>query len=210
MEFGSDGMLWVTSGDVGARSLNWAQLRNNLFGKIIRVTDSGGIPLDNPYQGEGTARCKETGETEEGLICQEIFAYGLRNPFRFSIDPNFTDKVRFLVSDVGQKTWEEINVGGTDYAGANYGWPSIEGPCEYNSVEICSIGDGESGLTDPLYWYQHNEEEDAAVLATVVPPPGLGWPAPYSDPNSFFFVDYIFGKVYHVTEASGTTINVAA
>lgn len=104
MEFGVDGMLYVTTGDAGARAQQWAQKRNNLHGNIIRLTEDGAIPVDNPFTGEGTVRCNETGETEEGLICQEIFAYGLRNPFRFTMDLRAPD-VRFLVSDVGQKTW---------------------------------------------------------------------------------------------------------
>jgi len=205
MEFGVDGMLYVTTGDSGQRDIGWAQKRSNLHGNIIRITDSGGIPEDNPFTGEETARCNETGETDDDLICQEVFAYGLRNPFRFAMDPHMTDKVRFLVSDVGQKTWEEISVGGTDYAGANYGWPLIEGPCDLNSVDKgCSIGDPTSELTDPLYWYQHNVEEQGCAVGIAIPPPTSDWPSPYNDPSSFFFADFVFGELYHVTEEPGT------
>ena len=200
MEFGVDGMLYVTTGDAGQRSEQWAQKRYNLQGSIIRITDSGDIPDDNPFTGDGTARCNETGKTEDNLICQEIFAYGLRNPFRFTMDPHSTDKVRFLVSDVGEKTWEEISVGGTDYAGVNYGWPILEGPCDFDSVDSCSIGEQESPYTDPLFWYEHNEEEEACAVGVAVPPSGSGWPSPYSDTSSFFFIDFIFGKIIHVTE----------
>jgi len=157
-------------------------------------------------QGEGTARCNETGETQEGLICQEIFAYGLRNPFRFTMDPHSTEKVRFLVSDVGGKTWEEISVGGTDYAGANYGWPIHEGPCLYNSFEDCSVGD-ETEFADPLYWYAHDSEEEGCAVGVAVPPPGSNWPVPYNDPTSFFFVDFVYGQINHVTEATELACN---
>ena len=200
MEFGIDGMLYVTTGDAGERAEQWSQKRHNLHGSIIRITDSGDIPDDNPFTGDGTARCNETGETEEDLICQEIFAYGLRNPFRFTMDPQSTDRVRFLVSDVGSRRWEEISVGGTDYAGANYGWPLLEGPCDYDTVDSCSIGEGGSPYTDPLFWYGHNEEEEGCAVGVAVIPSGSGWPSPYNDPSSFFSIDFVFGKVIHVTE----------
>jgi len=210
MEFGVDGMLYVTTGDAGQRALGWAAMRNNLHGSIIRITDSGEIPADNPYIGEGTGRCNETGETtDKDLICQEIFAYGLRNPFRFTMDAHSTDKVRFMVNDVGQKTWEEISVGGTDYAGANYGWPYQEGPCDLNSVKSCSIGEN-TGLTDPFYWYQHDEEEEGCAVGIAVPPVGSDWPSPYNDPSSFFFVDFVWGNFYHVTEDEGSGCNSCA
>ena len=207
MEFGVDGMLYVTTGDAGQRASQWSQQLYNLHGSIIRITDSGGIPEDNPFTGEGTARCNATGATTEGLICQEIFAHGLRNPFRFAMDPHSTDKVRFLVSDVGAKTWEEISVGGADYAGANYGWPIAEGPCDYDSVDSCIIDDSINSFTDPHYWYVHNEEEEGCAVGVAMPPPDLDWPWPYNDPTSFFFVDFIFGKIYHVTEAPETACN---
>jgi len=111
MEFGVDGMLYVTTGDAGARQkeYQWALDRSNLHGNIIRITDSGDIPADNPYQGEGTARCNERGKIDDGMICQEIYAYGLRNPFRFVMDLHSPDKVRYLISDVGGKTWYVYN-----------------------------------------------------------------------------------------------------
>ena len=200
MEFGVDGMLYVTTGDAGNRGDAWAQDRSNLHGNIIRITDSGEIPPDNPFLGEGTARCHETGKTDAGLICQEIYAYGLRNPFRFAMDPNSINKVRYLISDVGAKTWEEISEGGEDYKGANYGWPILEGPCDFNSLTSCSIGETGSEFTDPLYWYQHDSEEEGCAVGVAIPPPGLTWPAPYNDPASFFYVDFVFGEMYHVTE----------
>jgi len=207
MEFGNDGMLYIVTGDSGARSLQYAQLRHNLFGSILRITDSGEIPDDNPFTGEGTARCNETGQTEEGTICQEIFAYGLRNPFRFAIDPYVTDKTRLLINDVGEALWEEVNIGGTDYAGKNYGWPTLEGPCSYNSVDRCAIADSSSQYQDPYFWYQHNDAEEGCAVGIAVPPPGLNWPAPYSNPNSFFFVDFVWGNFYHITEDADAYCN---
>ena len=203
MRFGVDGMLYITSGDAGERVERWSQDRSNLFGNILRLTDSGEVPQDNPFTGEGTARCHEAGKTDSDKICQEIYAFGLRNPFRFTMDPHSTDKVRFLISDVGGKTWEEISVGGEDYVGANYGFPILEGPCNFNSVTDCSIDASDSDFTDPLYWYQHDEQKSGCAVGVAIPPPGLNWPAPYNDPSSFFFVDFVWGDFYHITEDPG-------
>lgn len=155
-------------------------------------------------QGEGTARCNENGQTgDENVICQEIFAYGLRNPFRFTMDPYSTDKVRYLISDVGGAVWEEVNIGGTEYSGVNYGWPFQEGPCAYDSVSSCSaVADDNTGLHDPMYWYQHDEEESGCALGIAIPPPGLNWPEKYTDPSSFFFVDFVWGDFYFITPDS--------
>ena len=82
------------------------------------------IPPDNPSWGVPGAR-------------PEIWAIGLRNPFSIAVDP-VSGEVR--VNDVGERTWEEVNPG---IAGANYGWPTCEGPCDPTDPT----------LTDPLYIY---------------------------------------------------------
>ncbi len=84
---------------------------------------TGAIPAGNPYQGAGTARCNVTGSTTVGTICQETFSWGLRNPFRMAFDPNAAGTL-FHINDVGQGTWEEIDLG---TAGADYGWNVCEG-----------------------------------------------------------------------------------
>ncbi|MBA2490711.1 MAG: PQQ-dependent sugar dehydrogenase [Gammaproteobacteria bacterium] len=95
------------------------------MGKILRITRDGGIPPNNPFMGANSARCALTGRTTAGKHCQETFATGLRNPFRMAFDPNAAS-TRFFINDVGQITWEEINLG---QAGADYGWNLREGPC---------------------------------------------------------------------------------
>lgn len=110
---------------------------------MIRLTEDGDIPSTNPYMFESGetnyVRCSETGLPLEGsperAKCQEIFAIGLRNPFRFSIDPNTEDNVRLYFNDVGQATWEEIS---SDDVGANYGWPVREGPCTNTETKDCA------------------------------------------------------------------------
>lgn len=118
MHFGSDGNLYLSVGD-GAVSTN-AQLTTVLLGKILRINVSGAtsanpyvIPGDNPYG-------------------NEIYARGLRNPFRWSFDSETND---MWVGDVGQSSWEEITIVPSDSTlGANYGWHCNEGRVPYLST----------------------------------------------------------------------------
>lgn len=127
--------------------------------------------------------------------CIHRFAKGLRNPFRLAMDPNTKDKVKFHIGDVGASVWEEISVGGTDYAKANYGWPPLEGPCERNSNTACQVP---TEFVDPIYYYQHTKsEEGGCVTGSAFVPESL-WPSQYK----FLFVDFIFGRVYNLIEDS--------
>lgn len=128
--FGPDGLLYVTVGD-NAISAN-AQDLTNLFGKALRIDPTGfandgeyGVPPSNPFVGAGPG-------TRE-----EIYALGLRNPYRASFAPD----ERLVVPDVGASTWEEVNTG--SLAGANLGWPICEGACT----------PPQPGLTDPVFQY---------------------------------------------------------
>ena len=109
LQFGPDGDLYISVGDGGGSydTHGNAQLTNSLLGKILRISPTGAIPIDNPFGGN------------------LVWAYGLRNPWRFSFD-SVTGAM--VIGDVGQDSYEEI-----DYAlrgqnaGANYGWPCYEG-----------------------------------------------------------------------------------
>ena len=95
------------AGDSGCAGQNDASRDPHvLLGKVLRITRDGGIPATNPYTGTDSARCNLTGRTDVGKKCQETFASGLRNPFRFAFDPNASG-TRFFINDVG-----EIQVGG--------------------------------------------------------------------------------------------------
>lgn len=143
LQFGPDGMLHVASGD-GADARGQGQDPGTPFGTILRLdvdgTSSGGspaygIPADNPFATGGGA--------------PEVWAYGLRNPWRFHID----EVERLLyVADVGQERWEEINVVSLDEPGANFGWPDTEGArCFLRSS--CVLDD----YTMPVVEYGHDE-----------------------------------------------------
>jgi hypothetical protein len=113
MAFGPDGLLYITIGD-GATSAN-AQDLGNLLGKVLRIDPRGGqpyaIPPSNPFASRPPG------------ARPEIFSLGLRNPFRASFAPDG----RLVVGDVGESTWEEVDVGVA--AGTNSGWPTCEGVC---------------------------------------------------------------------------------
>ena len=126
---------------------------------------------------------------------QYRFAHGMRNPFRLAMDPNTIDEVKFHIGDVGASHWEEISVGGTGYAKANYGWPSREGPCKRGDTSDCAAL---SEYLDPFYYYQHlKTDEGGAVTGSVFVPDGL-WPSEYK----FLFIDFVFGRIYNLLEDS--------
>lgn len=141
--FGPDGFLYIALGDGGAwgDQHNYAQNRSSLLGKILRIdidkTEKGnyGIPTDNPYV-----------NNKEGFR-EEIYAYGLRNPWRFSFD---TKTGQLWVGDVGQNEFEEIDI---ITKGGNYGWRLKEANRCYNPRKDCDNGN----LTDPIHQYPRSE-----------------------------------------------------
>jgi glucose/arabinose dehydrogenase/PKD repeat protein len=192
LHFGKDGYLYVSVGDggLGGRDLSV------LLGKILRVTSDGGIPADNPFLGADSARCNVTGHTDPGKVCQETYAWGLRNPFRIAFDPNAAG-TRFYINDVGQSTWEEVDLG---QAGVDYGWNVREGFCATGSTTDC--GPPPAGMTNPVYAYPHANGCDAITAGAFVPT-GV-WPAAYN--GSYLFSDYLCGKIWQlVPSGSGFT-----
>ena len=137
MAFGNDGKLYVTHGDAGVQDN--AQDTSTVLGSIMRLNDDGGTPHDNPFttaNGYNAYDCRKSGgkvpvNSTSDAVCSEIFANGLRNPFRIAVDSNEKEKVRFSIQDVGARVWEELSYGGTDYAGVDYGWKPYEGAYYY-------------------------------------------------------------------------------
>jgi glucose/arabinose dehydrogenase/PKD repeat protein len=194
LHFGKDGFLYVSVGDGGCDYLgnsgcaganDAARDRNTLLGKILRITRDGGIPAGNPFTGAGTVRCNG-GNGAAGTICQETFAWGLRNPFRFAFDPNAAGTV-FHINDVGQNAWEEIDVGAS---GADYGWNIREGFCATGSTTNC----GANPYTNPIFAYGRSDG-CASITGGAFVPSAL-WPAPYS--GAYLFSDYVCGKIFRL------------
>ncbi len=141
--FGPDGMLYIAPGDGGCCGdpQNNAQNLSTVLGKVLRIdarTTPYGIPPDNPFVGQ------------PGVV-PEIWAYGLRNPWRFSFD---APAGLLYIGDVGQDLREEINVSLTTAAGRNYGWRLMEGTACYNPTSNCNPG---GQLTLPAHQYLHTE-----------------------------------------------------
>jgi len=148
--FGPDGFLYIGFGDGGGGGDNHPPIGNGqklttLLGKILRINVDGpspyGIPADNPFA--GNPRCGPTGGSQN---CPEIFAYGFRNPWRFSFDHTAGD---LWVGDVGQDAWEEVDV---VTLGGNYGWRCREGAHDYLPTQ-CG---GATNLIDPIAEYDHS------------------------------------------------------
>ena len=204
LHFGKDGFLYISVGDGGADyagnsggagANDAARDRHVLLGKILRITRDGGVPPDNPFTGANTGRCNTTGITTAGNWCQEIFATGLRNPFRIAFDPN-APNTRFFINDVGQNVWEEIDEG---IAGADYGWNVREGHCANNSTTNC--GAPPAGMTNPIFDYQHTGNCSAggvfgnSITGGAFVPAGV-WGAAYD--NSYVFGEYVCGKIFRI------------
>jgi hypothetical protein len=135
VSFGPDGMLYIGLGDGGPQQdpANNSQNLGVMLGKLLRVDVDGGepyvIPPDNPFG-------------------DEIWARGLRNPWRYSWDNG-----SLYVADVGQSTWEEISVVGDGEAGVNYGWRIMEGTNCFPPGTMCD----RTGLRVPVLEYSHDE-----------------------------------------------------
>ena len=164
-----------------------------LLGKVLRVTAAGGIPPTNPFLGAGTARCNTTGRTDPGKRCQETYAWGLRNPFRMAFDPNSTG-TRFFVNDVGEITWEEIDLG---QAGVDYGWNVREGFCVVGSTSNC--GAPPAGMTNPIHAYNHDTGCTSITGGAFVP--NGAWSPAYD--GSYLFGDVACGRMFKLDPAGG-------
>ena len=174
IDFGPvDHALYVATGDGGSDHTK-SQNLGSLSGKVLRLEADGSIPTDNPYFGSPTAR-------------GEIWAAGLRNPWRC----RFRDDGRLLCADVGQDTWEELDV---IFEANNYGWPTVEGP--FTLAQYPSF-------TPPILWYGHNGA-DAAIMGGDFGAK-TDFPGDYAD--SYFFGDYALGVIRRVIlDATGTAV----
>jgi uncharacterized repeat protein (TIGR03806 family) len=146
--FGPDGYLYVGTGDGGGGGdlSGNAQNRNVLFGKMLRIDVSPAtgyaIPSTNPFA--TNAKCTNGSGS---AACPEIFAYGLRNPWRWSFDRS---NGNLWVADVGQDAREEVDV---VKLGGNYGWRVREGSTCYNASSCATTGANGEVLVDPLVEY---------------------------------------------------------
>ena len=173
LDFGKDGKLYIATGDNARGAV--AQQPTNLLGKMLRINKSGTIPTDNPFYATASANNRA------------IWALGLRNPFKFAVQPA-TGTI--FVNDVGENTWEEIN---QLEKGANYGWPVHEGVSN------------DPPYVDPIFAYGH--DGDPATTGCAITggafynPTTLLFPPGYE--GDYFFADFCGGWIRSLDPATG-------
>jgi glucose/arabinose dehydrogenase len=200
-----DGYLYIGMGDGGSSGdpENRAQDPQSLLGKMLRIDVETGnpltytVPASNPF-------------TQDPGYRDEIWALGLRNPWRFSFDRATRD---LYIGDVGQNAWEELDLEAAGSpGGVNYGWRCREGTHTYNTQPPCDDPSFLDTLTDPIIEY--GREEGKAVTGGFVYR-GSDYP---SLVGRYFYADYVAGKIWSLdTEAGGppeleldTSLNISS
>ncbi|MEJ8835302.1 PQQ-dependent sugar dehydrogenase [Ramlibacter sp. AN1133] len=156
VRFGPDGFLYLGTGDGGGGGdpLGNGQNLDSLLGKLLRIDVNGAsaaapysIPATNPFRGQANRR-------------PEIWAYGLRNPWRYAFDP---PAGRLYIADVGQSRIEEVDVSAADSAGLDYGWNVTEGRSCF-PADPCD----RTGVTLPVLEYGHDANGGCSIIGGFV------------------------------------------
>lgn len=200
LSFGPDGFLYAGFGDGGNGGDPWGAIGNGqnlqtLLGKMIRIDVAGAtgtvgyqIPTDNPYA--ANPLCNAGGGAQN---CPEVFAYGLRNPWRWNFDRETGD---LWVGDVGQDAWEEVD---RVVRGGNYGWRCREGAHVYNAE--CGPA---TNLIDPIAEYGHDVGQSITggfvYRGTAIP----------SLVGRFVFGDFVSGRLWSVAQDAVPTLRVSS
>lgn len=183
LAFGPDGYLYIATGDGGGAgdTANNAQTLTSLLGKLLRIDIDSPIytiPQSNPFVGVASSRA-------------EVWAYGLRNPWRFSFDRATGD---LWIADVGQNQWEEVNLQpATSRGGDNYGWRRLEGRHCFNPSSNCGTA------TMPVVEYSH---ADGSCSVTG----GYRYRGTYPRMRGiYFYGDYCTGMIWGATQQQDGT-----
>lgn len=187
LTFGPDGYLYIASGDGGSGGDPQGNAQNltNLLGKILRIdvnnTENAlpyAIPSDNPFLSNPSAR-------------QEIYAYGLRNPWRFSFDIQTNV---LWAADVGQNAIEEIDV---IESGGNYGWNTLEGTQCFNS-STCDI----NGFIAPVFEYDQSANDRSITGGYVYRGQAIA-----SLQGLYIYADFISGRIWALSTNLGSDLS---
>ncbi|HYH08551.1 MAG TPA: PQQ-dependent sugar dehydrogenase [Thermoanaerobaculia bacterium] len=171
IHFGKDGKLYVAVGENAVPSNS--QTLNNRLGKMLRLNKDGTIPTDNPFYNTASGNNRA------------IWTLGLRNPFTFNVHPL---SGRLFINDVGQSAWEEINDG---IAGANYGWPTTEGPTTNPQ------------FTGPIHHYANSNAVECAIAGGAFYAPEVRqYPQAYVE--SYFFADLCGGWIRRLDQQNAS------
>lgn len=187
IKFGPDGYLYIGMGDGGSGGDpdNYSQNRQSLLGKMLRIDVSGGgaysVPASNPFVGDNDPN---------NLVLDEIWALGVRNPWRFSFDRLTGD---MWMGDVGQNVQEEVNFQRASSAGGeNYGWRCYEGAQAFNT-NGCQ---GAPNYVFPVFTYNHSTPNGCSITGGFVYR-GLLNSQLY---GRYLVTDYCSGRIWSVFE----------
>ncbi len=203
LAFGPDGMLYIAVGDGGGSGNpgNTAQDTDSLLGKMLRIDVHGddfasdpardyAIPDDNPFAGALAGR-------------DEIWAFGLRNPWRDSFDRLTGD---LYIADVGQNKWEEINYqSAASGGGENYGWKVKEGNSVFNDTVPGNPPADDPSLIDPVVAYPHQAAPDGGFAVTG------GYVYRGQSPGMqglYFYADYVTDQLWTFRIVGGAAVDV--
>jgi len=218
------GKLYISMGDGGNNSppistdpFQGGQNPGTPLGAILRIDPLGsnsanghyGIPADNPFVGDPDLQHTLTideSATPQDETLGEVWAYGLRNPHRFSWDTGQNGTANMFISDIGQASIEEINLG---FAGANYGWRDREGtfatdPNNENTLNALPGNDAAFGYTYPVAQYDH-DEGNAVVGGFVYRGQTLS-----TLQGKYIFGDLVNGRMFYTDVGDMTLGNQAA
>jgi len=190
LQFGHDGYLYIGLGDGGSAGDpdDRAQTHKEYLGKMLRIDVSNApgytVPNDNPFLADTT-------------YYPEIWASGLRNPWKYSFDHI---NGSLWIGDVGQGVWEEINIHHkNDPGGQNFGWRCYEGNAPYNTAGCLPA----SSYVAPIAEYQHSLSNGCSITGGYVYRGG--------EFNSLFgkyiYTDYCSGVIWSLTDSAGTYVN---
>jgi glucose/arabinose dehydrogenase len=199
IHFGPDGYLYIPLGDGGSADDPHRNGQNltTLLGKMSRidVDASSGTPPDCKGLGTGGYTVPPTNPLVNGAggNCDEIWAIGLRNPWRFNFDRLTGD---MYIGDVGQREWEEVDFQPAGAAGGrNYGWSCYEGNHPFNTTGCSDI----SNYTFPIFEYYQKDNSNCSVIAGYVYR-GSKYPAMY---GRFLLTDYCSGYFWDLMQVNG-------
>jgi glucose/arabinose dehydrogenase len=189
LDFGKNGKLYIATGDNGRPvadpvTQHVAQQPTNLFGKMLRINKDGTIPTNNPFYSTASGNNRA------------IWALGLRNPFKFAVQPG-TGTI--FINDVGEKAWEEIN---QLEKGANYGWPVHEGEAN------------DPLYADPIFNYAYGPDGATTTTGCAITggtfynPATLQFPSEYA--GDYFFADFCNGWIRKLESTPDAASGLAA
>ncbi|MBK6544063.1 MAG: PQQ-dependent sugar dehydrogenase [Saprospiraceae bacterium] len=189
IKFGLDGYLYIGMGDGGSGGdpQNYAQNKKSLLGKMLRLDidtlNRYKIPLSNPF-------------VKDTSYLKEIWALGVRNPWRFSFDRLTGD---LWIGDVGQGDWEEIDFAlFSDLPGKNFGWRCYEGNKDFN-LTGCNA---KSNYTFPLHEYFSDENVNGCSITGGYVYRGEKYPSLY---GKYIYADYCSGKIWILNKSANNS-----